>query len=123
MARLKRIFIRFVVGMTVLIALLFGGVALALQFLPSVSFRPIEGATRVEVEGNLGGRARIIKDPDQVRQITAFVNRYPSGWGGSSGLFGVPVPQVIANFYRGEEFLGHFGAGTNFFETQRQGTF
>lgn len=36
---------------------------------------------------------------------------------------GIPVPRIIAEFYYGDTFKGHFGAGKGFFETQRAGGF
>jgi len=123
MARLKRILIRCAVGCGGLILLADTGLAIALQFLPTRSYRPFVSATRIEVRGLRGGPTTHINDPARVHAITEFVNRFPDGWGGSSGLLGVPVPALAADFYKKDEFLGHFGVGPDFFETQRDGSF
>ena len=65
----------------------------------------------------------MIEDPSQIRSITEFVDNERHGWGGYNDMFGVPVPDIIANFYDGKEFKGHFGAGPSDFETQREGGF
>lgn len=35
----------------------------------------------------------------------------------------MPVPQIVADFYDGSEFKGHFGVGPGFFECHRDGDF
>jgi len=110
-----------------------GGVALGILFgagvagykvlhPPTRSFVPFVGVTRIKVY-DAQGSATVISDPDRVARICAFVNRYPNEWGGSGDVFGVPIPAVKADFSAGQVFLGHFGAGTSFFETQRDGDF
>ena len=64
-----------------------------------------------------------ITDKKQISKISAFVDKNASDWGGVSDWAGVPVPKVVFNFYDGEKFKGHFGIGSNFFETQRNGDF
>jgi hypothetical protein len=62
-----------------------------------------------------------ISDQRLVSQIIAFVDADRQGW--NAPLGGIPVPTIIAEFYDGDTFKGHFGAGRNFFETQRAGGF
>jgi hypothetical protein len=86
------------------------------------TFPPLGPVTRVRVTAGSDNReVRLIDDPEQVRRIVEFVDGHRRGWG--SGWFGPPVPQVTAEFYNGDEFKGHFGAGPGFFECQREDTF
>lgn len=89
---------------------------------PTRSFAPFVGVTRIKVF-DTQGNATIINNPSRIASICAFVNRYPDQWGGAEDVFGVPTPSVTAYFSAGQVFLGHFGAGPNFFETQRDGDF
>jgi hypothetical protein len=123
MARWKRLLIRLAVGLGVLLILAAAGLELALRLAPTRSFQPFEGTTRIEITDNLDSPPKTIRDPSRVGQIAAYVNRFPDRWGGSADVFGTPVPTVVVNFYRADKFQGHFGAGGNFFETQRDGTF
>jgi hypothetical protein len=58
-----------------------------------------------------------ITDGQKIEQIVEFVDSRRSGW--TKPWYGVPVPSVCADFYDGSIFKGHFGAGINFFETNR----
>jgi len=89
---------------------------------PTRSFAPFAGVTRIKVF-DAQGNATVINDPRRIASICAFVNRYVNHWGGAGDMFGVPIPGVKADFSAGPVFLGHFGAGANFFETQRDGDF
>lgn len=84
----------------------------------------LEGITHVEVQARFAGRGTTlasIVDPDRIGRIVAFVNARRAGW--EQPWAGVPVPTVVANFYRGSEFKGHVGSGASFLETQRDGDF
>ena len=87
-------------------------------------YPPLEGVTRVDVRVRLAGRDTTIAsivDPDSVRRIAAFVNARRDGW--ERPWYGVPVAVVVADFYRGKDFMGHVGSGASFLETQREGDF
>jgi hypothetical protein len=88
------------------------------------SYPPLDGVTRVDVRVRLNGHdttVASIADPDSIRRIVAFVNARRDGW--ERPWYGIPVPIVVANFYRGSEFMGHVGSGASFLETQREGDF
>lgn len=90
---------------------------------PTRSFKPLGTATEIKVYDRNGVKVADIHDPKRIVLIREFVNRYRSGWGGSSDMMGVPIPSMKANFLNGQAFIGHFGAGPGFFETQRDGDF
>lgn len=119
MIRVKRLVTRCLIGLAVIAA----GLEIGLRLLPTRSSTPVKGANRIVVSDGRSGSSLKISDPMRVREISEFVNQRTAGWGGASGLFGVPIPGVVVEFYQGDEILGHFGAGANFFETQRDGTF
>ena len=82
-------------------------------------FPELKGVTRVEVTTNHNVVIKEISDPEQIRQLVAFVNARRAGW--DSRFDGVPVPERVVNFYEGQTFKGHVGWGDDFFETQRDG--
>lgn len=84
-----------------------------------VTFSELSGVTKVEVRTNRDVLIKEISDPEQIRQLVAFVNARRAGWG--SRFDGVPVPERAVNFYEGDTFRGHVGWGRDFFETQRDG--
>jgi hypothetical protein len=88
------------------------------------AYPPLDGVTRVEVQVRVSGRDTVVAnivDPDSVRRITTFLNARRAGW--ERPWYGIPVPIVVANFYRGGEFMGHVGSGSSFLETQREDDF
>jgi hypothetical protein len=71
---------------------------------------------------------RSISDPDSISDLLAFINERTDRWGGISDVFGVPIPLIRVDLYDSQDqqnrgFRGSFGAGNDFFETQRVGTF
>jgi hypothetical protein len=86
-----------------------------------VSFPLLQGITRAEVRTSHDKLIKEISDPEQIRELVAFVNDRRTGWG--TPLAGVPVPRHVINFYEGSEFKGHFGWGEDFFGTHRDGGF
>ncbi|HWE39742.1 MAG TPA: hypothetical protein VG406_24545 [Isosphaeraceae bacterium] len=87
------------------------------------NYPPLGSVTRVVVKAGLDNeQVRVIDDPAKVRQLVEFVDGHRRGWGGLDWA-GVPVPQVVAEFYDGSKFKGHFGVGPGFFECQREGDF
>ena len=62
-----------------------------------------------------------ISDPKDLSQIAAFVDSRRTGWG--TPWYGVPVPIVEVKFFDGQHLKVTFGAGRDFFETQREGAF
>ena len=62
-----------------------------------------------------------ISDPSDLSQIVSFVDSHRSNW--ETPWFGVPVPIVEIQFFYGDRAQGSFGAGKDFFETQRDGGF
>jgi hypothetical protein len=109
----------------VLIVLLLATVAVAGCCLgPWGDSYPLLGPiTRVEVIDLSGKTLRTIDDPEEVRRLVEFVDGHRHGWKWDSGWFGIPVPQLTADFYNGSKFQGHFGVGPGFFECQRVGDF
>ena len=89
----------------------------------TTSFSPIGKVTRIEVIGSTSSPLKIIKDKNQISRISAFIDKNATDWGGFADWAGVPVPDIVINLYDGENFKGHFGVGSNFFETQRSGDF
>jgi hypothetical protein len=84
----------------------------------------LTGITRINVRQRAsvhGSAGRSISHPDSLAAIVGFVNARRDGW--AAPWYGVPVPVIIADFYRGEAFAGHVGVGSNFFEAQRSGDF
>jgi hypothetical protein len=77
--------------------------------------------TRIDVRTNLDVPITTITDQSQIASVVAFVNARADKW--ETPWYGVPVPTVVANFYRDKTFLGHFGVGSNFFEIHRSGDF
>ena len=89
------------------------------------TYPPFENVVRIEIswDSELGGEEEnlVIDDPREIDAVMRFVNERSGGW--SHPWHGVPVPFLVANFYQGRKFIGHFGVGANFFETQRDGDF
>lgn len=94
--------------------------ALAL-FACGTSLEHIRGVTRIEVRDNHDKPLAVIENSGQIAAVMQFVNARSGGW--KVPWYGVPVPTLIANFYADKTLLGHFGAGANFFECQREGGF
>lgn len=82
---------------------------------------PLTGVTRIEFVDNLNRPIKSISDAAQIRSIIAFVNSRRMKW--TKPFPDTPVPVFVANFYAGSKFIGHFGAGKTFFETQCQDGF
>ncbi len=85
------------------------------------TYSGLGNVNRVEIKTRLDKLIHRIDDREKIQQIVAFVDKQRSGW--ACPWYGIPVPQVVANFYDGDTFKGHFGMGLNFFETQREGDF
>ncbi len=62
-----------------------------------------------------------ISDPKGISRIVTFVDSQRANWG--TPWFGVPVPIVEVQLFDGQDAKGSFGAGRDFFETQREGGF
>ena len=85
-------------------------------------FPDFAGATRVVVTSRGGSDTlAAVADPARVAAITRFVDARNAAW--EVPWAGIPVPRVRADFWRGGEFLGSFGVGSDGFTTQREGTF
>jgi hypothetical protein len=82
-----------------------------------VSYPELKSVTRIEIRAEQNSLIREITSPDHISRILSFVNQRRTGW--KAPWYGVPVPSVVANFYDGDLFKGHFGVGRGFFETQR----
>jgi hypothetical protein len=96
-------------------------IVLALAACETHSFPPLQHVTRIDVRTNLDAPITTITDQSQIASVVAFVNARSDKW--KAPWYGVPVPTVVANFYREETFLGHFGVGSDFFEIHRSGAF
>ena len=77
--------------------------------------------TRIEIKNSHDEILNTIEDGEQIQKVVAFVKNQRSGWG--RPWYGIPVPQIVANFYDGDRFKGHFGVGPRFFEIQQHGDF
>jgi hypothetical protein len=83
------------------------------------SFPPIGNVTRIEVHDPNDHHIRTIEDPTEIGRIVAFVNSQQHGWGAWGGFndwFGLPVPDVIADFYENAHPVREFGVGPGYFE-------
>ena len=91
---------------------------------PVPPFPDFGPAARVVVTGRGGGDTLAVlsapADSARIAALVRFANVRNSGW--ARPWYGVPVPRVTVLFF-GTEFQGSFGAGPNFFETQRSGDF
>jgi hypothetical protein len=85
------------------------------------SYAKFGRVTRIEVTDRMSRPIKTIRDEKSIAKIVEFVDANRDGWITPFG--GVPVPRIVANFYDGDEFKGHFGVGASFFETQRKGEF
>jgi hypothetical protein len=83
-------------------------------------FPPFEGVTKVVV-ARQSREVQTITEPEAIRRIVDFVNGHLGDW--EVPWTGVPVPGWDVRLYSRDAFLGHFGAGDGFFETQRSGGF
>jgi len=82
------------------------------------AFPKLGQVTRIRVVDNMSRELRPeITDRQKMDQIAEFVDARRSGW--TKPWYGIPVPSVCADFYDGSSLKGHFGAGINFFETNR----
>lgn len=87
----------------------------------ATTFPELQKFDRVVLRDNHDKPLGEISNAARIESIRRFINTRRSGW--QVPLAGVPVPTLIANLYAGEQFIGHFGAGANFFECQREGGF
>jgi hypothetical protein len=87
----------------------------------SRTFPLLGTVTQIVITGRHNETLRTIEDREQIQTIVTFVDKQRSGWG--HPWAGIPVPRISANFYDGDTFKGHFGAGPSFFGTQREGDF
>jgi hypothetical protein len=82
------------------------------------AFPNLGQVTRIRVVDNMSRELRPeITDRQKIDQIAEFVDARRSGW--TKPWYGIPVPSVCAEFYDGSSLKGQFGAGINFFETNR----
>ena len=75
--------------------------------------------TRIDVLGSGEQRLKRIDSIDDIGRIRSFVADHRSGW--TQPWAGVPVPQIRVYFYDGERYVGRFGAGSRFFESDLAG--
>ena len=62
-----------------------------------------------------------ISDPQDLSRVVAFVDSRRAGW--RTTRYGIPAPHVHVRFFDGDKSIGDFGAGPNFFGTQRNAVF
>jgi hypothetical protein len=84
------------------------------------SFPEFHGVDRIDIACS-SDKVASITNPAQVRAIVAFVNERQDNW--TTPWAGVPVGSARVEIHRGKDFLGSFGSGRNFFETQQDGGF
>ena len=97
--------------------LLIGAVIFFLLGCSHVTFPALNDVTRAEIRSSQNELVRQFSDPKQVQALVSFINARRTRWG--TPWYGVPVPNLVVNLYTQDRFLGHFGCGDNFFETQR----
>lgn len=85
------------------------------------SMPPLEHVTHIEVRSNLDSLG-VITDSARVAEIVDFVNEMRKGWK-TPLIADVAVPDIAVEFYDGNRVRGSFGAGRDFFVTQRVGDF
>lgn len=66
-----------------------------------------------------GSQTKEITNKSDIWNIVSFIDSHKNGW--TTPWYGVPVPALTLEFFDGNTFKGSFGAGVNFFETQREG--
>jgi len=87
-------------------------------------FAPLGSVTTAELWISASDGSKYIwkiSNPKDLDSIVSFVDSERAGWG--SPWYGVPVPFVAVELFDGQKMKGSFGAGKNFFETQREGGF
>lgn len=84
------------------------------------TFPPFHDVTRIVVRHH-SKEVQTINNPQALRRIVDFMNLQLKGW--EVPWYGVPVPAWDVGIYSRDIFLGSFGAGETFFETQREGGF
>ncbi len=84
------------------------------------SFPPVGVVTRAEVRETSHADVELT-DPAQLAALVTFIDARRDGW--EVPWAGVPVGTISVTLYRGPQVLGSFGAGAEFFDTQRDGAF
>jgi hypothetical protein len=79
-------------------------------------FEPLAGITKIRIATDDDQTLKVITAPGEIARIVAFVNAHRGGW--EAPWHGVPVPPIAAHLYKGDQIIGHFGVGENFFEAQ-----
>lgn len=85
------------------------------------NFERLGQADQVVITDNHSNVLRTTWNKFEIAEIRSFAEVHQSGW--EVPVFGVPVARVYANFYKGEEYLGGFGVGSNFLSSQGCGGF
>ena len=81
----------------------------------------LQSADRVVVVTNNMQELRVITDAQTVAKLGAFAVSHPDNW--EVPLAGPPVALVRGDFYRGSQFLGDLGLGSDFISAQGCGHF
>lgn len=87
----------------------------------TTTFPEVQRVDRVAVRDNQSHPIAEISAADRIEKLQQFINARRTGW--QVPLGGAPVPTLIANLYADGQFVGHFGAGANFFACHRDGGF
>lgn len=98
------------------IALIFG---ILLEY-SKVSFPPVGTVTRIVVKDQ-NQTLETITNPTKIASLVSLVDSKRHRW--YTPLAGTPALKISLLFYNNTEFKGAFGVGSNFFYTQREGTF
>jgi hypothetical protein len=85
------------------------------------TLRPPAHITHIDVMRRSIQLVKRIESQHDISAIVAFVSEHSSGW--TEPLAGVPVAQIYAYFYDGDQVRGHFGVGPGFFESDLAGDF
>src|SRR5439155_19396903 len=85
----------------------------------AATLTPPSRVTRFDIIDNNRHVIKRIDSQREINALVAFVAQRRSGW--IQPLAGVPVARLYADFYDGDELVGHFGVGPGFFETSLAG--
>lgn len=80
---------------------------------------PPTSITRIDVIGSGEQVLKRIESSGDIQRISTFVAEHRAGW--TQPWAGVPVPQIRVYFYDGDRYVGRFGAGPRFFESDLAG--
>jgi hypothetical protein len=78
---------------------------------PEDSFRALESADRMDIVTSTK-QVRSIVQPWRIRNTARLLQLYTKGW--ERPFTGTPLPELVVNFFKGQDRLGSFGIGDDF---------